>query len=81
MDKAGIMGLTPPFRSATALMIRGRGRVGTTCLVPDKASAVLPPRRQPTRIMVTCDGATCIMHKSIAFETSRRGRGLLEVYA
>ena len=40
MDKAGVMGLAPPFRSTTALAIRVRGRVGMMCLVPDKASAV-----------------------------------------
>ncbi len=40
MDKAGIMGLAPPFRSTTTLTIRGRGRISTMCLVPDKVPAV-----------------------------------------
>ncbi len=34
------MGLAPPFRSTTALVVGVKIRVGTICLVPDKASAV-----------------------------------------
>ena len=40
MDKAGIMGLAPPFRSAITWAIRRRGRVSMTHLVLDKAPAV-----------------------------------------
>ncbi len=40
MDKAGVMGLAPPFRSTVTRAIRDRRGKGMTCLVPVEAFLV-----------------------------------------